>query len=143
MWLLHGTTRNRADSILMTGPDIDFVEPGGGSVTAENFSFTLGDSATSLGEAATYARDKAKNNPSEGGPAVVAVDAPDDIVRAATVEHLEAYKVYGLVIEYDEGASVTELVALTGGYVQFDRGPALTQLLAVWGALTKEIRGVS
>lgn len=142
MWLLHGTTRNRADSILLNGPDIDFVEPGGGAMAAENVSFTLGDSATSLGEAATYARDKARNNPSEGGPAIVAVDAPGDIVRAAAVEHLEAYKEYGLAIEYDEGAPVTELVALTGGYVQFDRGPALTQLLAAWVSLTKEIRGV-
>lgn len=142
MWLLHGTTRDRADGILRVGPDIDFIEPGGGAVPAENVSFTLGDSATSLGEATTYAREKARNNPSEGGPAVVAVDVPDDIVRAAAVEHLEAYRTYGLSIEYDGNAAVAELVALTGGYVQFDRGPALTELLAAWGALTKEIRGV-
>src|SRR5262249_27748389 len=38
--LLHGTTRHRADKLLMRGPDPNFVEPGGGS-RAENFSTCL------------------------------------------------------------------------------------------------------
>jgi len=41
MWLLHGTTLARAERIVRSGPDVNFVEPGGGRV-AENVTFTAG-----------------------------------------------------------------------------------------------------
>jgi hypothetical protein len=138
MWLLHGTTLARAESIVQHGPDIDFVEPGAAGI-AENFSFTAEGTPSAVGDSLTYARGKAIACPNELGPAVVAVDVPEEVVRMAAVEHLSLF--VGL-IEYDEGADLGELVALCGGVIQFDPGPALDSLLARWEALAREIRGV-
>jgi hypothetical protein len=137
MWLLHGTTRARAESIIQHGPDLQFVEPGGGTTT-ENFSFTAEGTPSAVGESVTYARGKATAFPNEHGAAVVAVDVPEELVRRAAVEHLSLFA--GLV-EYDEGADVVDLVVLCGGVIQFDPGPALDSLLAGWGGFAKEIRG--
>ncbi len=138
MWLLHGTTRARAKSIEEHGPDIHFVEPGGVD-SAENFSFTVEGTPSAIGESRTYARGKAAAFPNEGGPAILAVDVPEEVVGMAAVEHLSLFR--GL-IEYDEGAGVAELITLCGGVLQFDPGPALDSLSAMWGVLAKEIRGV-
>ena len=138
MWLVHGTTRLRAESIVLHGPDVNFVEPRGRGI-AENFSFTAEGTPSAVGDSVDYARGKAIAFPNELGPAVVAVDVPNDVVRMAAVEHLSLYAGF---IEYDEGADVRKLVALCGGVVQFDPGPALDSLLAKWGSLAKEIRGV-
>lgn len=138
MWLLHGTTRARAESIVLNGPDVTFVEPGGVD-EAQNFSFTVEGMPSAVGDSVTYARGKASAFPNELGAAVLAVDVPDDIVRLAALEHLSLFS--GL-IEYDERADVDELTALCGGVVQFDPGPALDSLVAIWGTLVKEIRGV-
>jgi hypothetical protein len=121
MWLLHGTTLARAERILQHGPDIHFVEPGGTGI-AENFSFTAEGTPSAVGEPLSYARGKAVAFPNERGPAVIAIDVPDEIVRMAAVEHLS---LFGDLIEYDEGADVGELVNLCGGIIQFDPGPAL------------------
>jgi hypothetical protein len=138
MWLQHGTTLARAESIVRHGPKINFVEPGGIGV-AENFSFTAEGTPSAVGDSLTYARGKAAAFPNEHGPAVVAVDVPEAVVRMAAVEHLS---LFGGLIEYDEGAAIDELVALCGGVIQFDPGSALDSLLAKWGSLVKEIRGV-
>jgi hypothetical protein len=138
MWLLHGTTRARAESIVQNGPDVAFVEPGGRGI-AENFSFTVEGMTSAVGDSLAYARGKATAFPNELGPAVVAVDVPDDVVRMAAVEHLSLYAGFML---YDKDADVGELVVLCGGVVQFDPGPALDSLMARWGTLVKEIRGV-
>jgi hypothetical protein len=138
MWLLHGTTRARAERIVQHGPDVHFVEPTGIGI-AENFSFTAEGTPSAVGDSLTYARGKAVAFPNEHGPAVVAVDVPEEVVRMAAVEHLSLFE--GL-IEYDEGADMGELVALCGGVIQFDPGSALDSLLARWAALVKEIRGV-
>lgn len=138
MWLLHGTTRTRAERIIQHGPDVHFVEPGGVGI-AGNFSFTAEGTLSAVGDSPTYARGKAVAFPNELGPAIVAVDVPEEVVRSAVVEHLS---LFGELIEYDEGAEVGELVALCGGVVQFDPGSALDSLLAKWAALAKEIRGV-
>ncbi len=58
---------------------------------------------SAVGDSAAYARGKATAFPNELGPAVLAVDVPDDVVRMAAVEHLSLFA--GL-IEYDEGADV-------------------------------------
>jgi hypothetical protein len=70
----------------------------------------------------------------------VVVDVPEEVVRAAALEHLSLFE--GL-IEYDATAELGKLVALCGGVIQFDPGAALTRLIAMWGSLVKEIRGVS
>jgi hypothetical protein len=138
MWLLHGMTRARAESIDRLGPDVNLVEPGGVGV-AESFSFTVEGTPSAVGNSLTYARGKAAAFPDEQGPAVIAVDVPEEVVRIAAIEHL---CLFGGLIEYDEGADVAELVALCGGVIQFDPGPALDSLLAMWGTLAKDIRGV-
>lgn len=137
MWLLHGTTLARAESIVQRGPDIHFVEPGG--TVAENFSFTVEGHTSAVGDSLTYARGKAVAFPHERGPAVVSVDVPEEVVRIAAVEHLA---LFGDLIVYDEEADLSELVALCGGVIQFDAGAALDALLSLWGSLVKEIRGV-
>ena len=138
MWLLHGTTYTRAESIIRRGPDVHFVEPGGGGV-AENFSFTAEGIPSAVGDPQTHARGKAAAFPSECGPALVAIDVPEELVRMAALEHLS---LFGDLIEYDERAAVGQLVTLCGGVIQFDPGAALDGLLAQWAALVKEIRGV-
>src|SRR5690348_13789026 len=108
MWLLHGTTRTRAERIIQHGPDVHFIDPGGVG-TAENFSFTAEGTPSAVGDSLTYARGKAVAFPNELGPAVIAVDVPEEIVRMAAVEHLS---LFGDLIEYDERAELGELVAL-------------------------------
>lgn len=77
--LLHGTTKQRAERIAITGPDPDFIEPGGGP-RAEGFSTCLEFGPFPLGLPEEYARQKAAGFPDEGGPAILAVDVPDDII---------------------------------------------------------------
>jgi hypothetical protein len=122
MWLLHGTTRTRAESIAQDGPDVTFVEPGGRGI-AENFSFTAEGKPSAVGDSLAYDRGKSTAIPNELGPVIVAVDVPDDVVRMAAVEHLSLYPG---IIEYDEGADIGELVALCGGVSSSTLGPRST-----------------
>jgi hypothetical protein len=138
MWLLHGTTLACAESIVQHGPDIDFVEPDGVGI-AENVSFNVEGTLPAVGDSFAYARGKAIAFTDERGPAVVAVDVPEDVVRMAALEYLS---LFGGLIAYDEGMDLSEFVALCGGVIQFDPGPALDSLMARWAALVKEIRGV-
>lgn len=119
--LLHGTTRMRAERIVAQGPDPEFVEPGGGT-KAESFSTCLEAGPFPLGTPGDYARHKAAGFPTEGGPAILVVDVPDDIVALAVDD------VY---------------FPLSQGIVQFDEGAGLERLRATWASLTKEIRRVS
>jgi hypothetical protein len=68
-----------------------------------------------------YARGKAREFPDEGGPVILAVDVPDDIVLQA----------------------VSEWFPLSQGLVQFDPGAGLEALLAAWPNLVKEIRSLT
>ncbi len=63
--LRHGTTLRRAQQLLNTPPDPNFVEPGGNQYTrAEGFSTVIaGQTTMSLGSAERYARTKAANFP--------------------------------------------------------------------------------
>ena len=109
--LLHGTTRQRAQSILLHGPDPDYVEPGGGS-PAGGFSTSLPYGSYPVGSPATYAAGKARLFPAEGGPAILEVEVPEWIVR---------------------------LGSDTGGEIRFEPGDGLEELLAAWPSLTKRI----
>ena len=115
--VLHGTTRRRAEQILARGPDPDFLEPGGGT-RAEGFSTCLEGGPFPVGTPEEYARRKAAAFPDEGGPVILAVDVPDDILALATDE------VYFPVSQ---------------GLVQFDEGAGLEELRAAWPTLTKRI----
>jgi hypothetical protein len=118
--LLHGTTYQRARRIRAGGPDPDFVEPGAG-VRAENFSTYLEDGPFHFGSPEEYACRKAMGFPNEGGPAILAVDVPDEIIALA----------------------VSEWFPLRHGLVQFDDGAGLSELRAAWPTLWKEIRSVA
>jgi hypothetical protein len=120
--LLHGTTRARAERIVAEGPDLDFVEPGG-IETDDGFSGYLESypGPFPIGAPIDYARDKAAVFPAEGGPVILAVDVPDDIIALAVDE------VY---------------LPLSEGLVQFNRGAGWEELRAAWPSLAKEIRSV-
>jgi hypothetical protein len=121
MILLHGTTRRRAEQILDLGPNPRFREPGG-QPTEDGFSMTLETGPFLFGKPEDYARGKAKEFPDEGGPVILAIDVPDDIVQKAA----------------------TEWFPLSQGLVQFDPGAGLEELAAAWSELAKsaQIRGV-
>lgn len=103
------------------GPDPDFVEPGGGQ-RAENFSTCLEAGPFPLGTPEEYARRKAATFPNEGGPVILVVDVPDDIIALA-VDPV--------------------FFPLSQGVVQFDVGAGLEELRAVWPTLPKQIVAVS
>ncbi len=120
MWLLHGTTRLRAEQIVRAGPNPRFQEPGGHAF-ADGFSMTLEAGPFPFGMPWEYARGKAREFPAEGGPVILAVDVPDEIVRRA----------------------VNEWFPLDQGLVQFDIGAGLEELAAAWPTLAKEIRSAT
>jgi hypothetical protein len=118
--LFHGTTLWRARQILAGGPSPDFIEPGG-NVPAENFSacLTFGPfECTERPEEYAWGKARAavREGRDEGGPAMLIVDVPDEIIALA----------------------VDEWMPLSNGFVQFDRGPSLAALLAAWPGLDKK-----
>jgi hypothetical protein len=121
--VLHGTTRWRAEQIFARGPDPDFIEPGAGPQADpfQEFSTCLESGPFPFGTPQEYARRKAAMFPGEGGPAILAVDVPDEIIALAVDE---------------------EYFPLSQGVVQFDRGAGLDALRAAWSGLPKQIRSV-
>jgi len=122
MILWHGTTRDRAEQIVRQGPDPYFCEPG--SVRAVNgFSTNLAIGPFLFGRPEVYALGKAKEFPNEGGPAILEIDVPEDVVQKA----------------------VNEWFPLEQGLVQFDLGSGLEELLANWPLIqtTARIRQIS
>jgi hypothetical protein len=119
--LLHRTTQYRAERILSNGPDLNFIEPGGGP-PADEFSGLLDTGQTDVvGSAEEYGIRKAANFPGEGGPVVLVVEVPDTIVE----------------LTFDA------FLPRSQGLVQFDRdGEALRLLLQAWPGLPKQIRQV-
>jgi hypothetical protein len=115
--LLHGTTRVRGDQILQHGPNPHFQEPGG-QAWEDGFSMNVEAGPFLFGRPEDYARAKARQFPDEGGPVILVVDVPDDIVQKA----------------------VNDWFPLSQGLVQFDPGSGLEELIASWSVLSKEIR---
>ena len=118
--LLHGTTRQRAEQILARGPDPDFIEPGGGT-RAEGFSTCLQSGPFPLGPPEEYARRKAVLFQNEGGPVILVLEVPDDLI--ALTDQI--------------------LFPLSQGVIQFDVGAGLEELCAAWPMLPKQIQEVS
>jgi hypothetical protein len=119
MILLHGTTRLRAEQIVQLGPNPHFQEPGGQGGD-DGFSLTLETGPFFFGTAEDYARGKALAFPNEGGPVILVIDIPDEIVQRA----------------------VNDWFPLSQGLVQFDPGAGLEELSMAWETLPKEIRSV-
>ena len=71
-----------------------------------------------MGRPEEYARGKATAFPNEGGPAILAVDVPDEIIALALDE------IY---------------FPLSQGVVQFNEGAGLNELRAAWSTLAKQI----
>ena len=120
MILLHGTTRSRAEQILQHGPNPHFQEPGG-QAWEDGFSMSVEAGPFLFGTPADYAQGKAKQFPDEGGPVILMVDVPDDIVQVV----------------------VNDWFPLSQGLVQFDPGAGLEELIVAWPSLAKEIRSVT
>lgn len=119
MILLHGTTRQRAESILQHGPNPRYHEAGG-QPNEDGFSMNVEGGPIYFGHPGDYARGKAKEFPDEGGPVILIVDVPDDIIERAA----------------------NEWFPLNQGLVQFDPGAGLEELAAAWPNLAKAIRSV-
>lgn len=118
--LLHGTTLQRARELIIHGPDPWFIEPGGDS-RAEGFSTCLEAGPFPLGTPREYAVRKSSLFPGEGGPVILRVDVPDEIIELA-VDPV--------------------FFPLSQGVVQFDEGAGLEELLAIWPLLTRQFGGV-
>ena len=97
--LLHGTTRTRAERLISSRPDPNFVEPGGGP-RAENFSTYLDSGPFAFGAPEEYACLKAALFPSEGGAVILRIEVPDAIVALATDEN---FPLEQGIIQFDEG----------------------------------------
>jgi hypothetical protein len=120
--LLHGTTRHRAEQLLTRVPDPNYIEPeGGGNAGPGDFSTCLEGGPFPLKTPEDYARAKSAIFPNEGGPVILAVDVPDDIIALAVDE------VY---------------FPLRQGVVQFDKDAGLEELQAAWPTLAKHTRAV-
>jgi hypothetical protein len=118
--LLHGTTRLRAEQILKQGPNSHFQEPGGQD-RDDGFSMNMEAGPFLFGSVEDYARGKSRQFPNEGGPVILAVDVPLEIIQKA----------------------VNDWFPLSQGLVQFDQGSGLEELLDAWPHLVKDIREVS
>ncbi len=109
--LWHGTTRRRAEAILRNGPDPKFREPGG-PYQAEGFSTAFPHGPYLFGDPRVVAFGKAALFPEEGGPAILEIEVPEEIVALAQNEVSE---------------------------IRFTPDAGLKELLAAWPTLPKRI----
>jgi len=111
MLVHHGTTRRRAESIVRNGPGRNPRETG---IYERKFGF----SAAIVGEYCEngapeeYARGKAEQAKDEGGPVILEIDVPAEVMDAAVI---------------------------TGGEVRFEMDGGLPELLQSWPTLPKRI----
>jgi len=116
MILQHGTTLQRANSIMTHGPDIAYHEPGGLG-TADGFSCNILGGPQPLDTVVRYAQGKSQTFSNEGGPAILEIDVPAEIVDLADSPWLP----------------------VNHGVVQFDEQYGLEELLKVWDTIPKRI----
>ena len=88
--------------------------------SSDGFSTNLESGPFHFGRPEDYARAKANQFPEEGGPVILAVDIPDEVIELA----------------------VNDWFPLSQGLVQFDPSAGLEDLMAVWSSLAMEIRSV-
>ena len=80
--LQHGTTRYRAERMVKRGPDPNFVEPGGGP-PAGGFSTARPEGPHAWGSPRDYAKGKAEIFPAEGGPVILEIEVPQNVIDQA------------------------------------------------------------
>jgi hypothetical protein len=109
--LWHGTTRKRAEAILRSGPDPQFREPFG-SEPAEGFSTAPPRGPYLFGDPQEVARLKAKNFPDEGGPAILEMEVPEELVAKAinNVSEIRFWSGYGLEELCDAWTSIPKRI---------------------------------
>jgi hypothetical protein len=111
MILLHGTTRQRAEAILQSGPDPRYPE-GGIAIPPFGFYMMPAEASDEFGTVEDYARGKSTSHPGEGGPVILEVEVPDAVALLALV---------------------------TAPIYCFDNGYGLEELMSVWHRLAKRI----
>lgn len=118
----HGTTLRRAREIEANGPDPNYREPGTGNLPpAEGFSTVIGDGRPcGTGTPEVAARNKHALFPGEGGPAILEVVVPAEIMAILYADPLAA----GLA---------------RGGEIRFEPESGLDELRAEWPNLTKRV----
>ena len=101
------------------GPDPDFVEPHG--PRAEHFSTAYADPRLrQMGHPEDYARLKAANFPTEGGPVILEIEVPAWVVDVILADDIGS----GLALS---------------GEVRFEPGVGLEELLLVWPNIPKRV----
>lgn len=80
--LWHGTTKRRAEAIVHDGPDANFLEPGGFD-KAWGFSTAPPQGPYPFGDPRVVAIGKAAQFPDEGGPVILEVQIPEEIIALA------------------------------------------------------------
>lgn len=121
--LHHGTTLHRARRILASGPDPNFIEPGGTFYDPAGglSTYPAGHQSPNAPDAEEYARRKSVNFPNEGGPVILEMEVPDWI--ADTVRNHAIGWLY---------------IADSGEY-RFEPGMGLEELIQEWPNFTKRI----
>ena len=109
--LWHGTTRRRAEAILQKGPDVTFIEPGGFE-KAGGFSTAPSQGPYHSGDPKVVAAGKATLFPDEGGPAILEMEVPEEIIALSVNQVSE---------------------------IRFQPGYGLEELIAAWPTLAKRI----
>jgi hypothetical protein len=107
---------------LVGGPDANYREPNG--TAADGFSTTLANGPTDLGTSEDYARRKAANFPNEGGPAILAIELPDDLADAMAARL---------------GELIPGKALNVGSEIRFEPSGGLEQLLTAWPNLTRTV----
>jgi hypothetical protein len=120
--LQHGTTLQRAQAIAANGPDPYYIEPnsGGRRWDPPGFSTCRMDRPFGVGTPEQYARLKAANFPTEGGPAILEMEVPADIIA---------------VLEADNDARDS----MDSGDTLFDPRVGMAVLLAAWPTIIKRV----
>jgi hypothetical protein len=109
--LHHGTTLSRAEQLLRTVPNPNFIDPGGNWYNrAGGFSAVVaGTPDYGLGTPEKYARAKAGNFPTEGGPVILEIEVPADIVNIVWNHPDLGYSADSGEIRFESGAGLEEL----------------------------------
>ena len=115
--LFHGTTLRRARQILLDGPRPRVVEPGGPGED-ECFCTCLPFGPFPLLPPEAYACAQSRRCPGDGGPAILVVDVPDEVIAST-----------------DEA----DRVLLDQGIVDFCNGRGLEALRDAWPMLQKRV----
>jgi hypothetical protein len=100
--LWHGTTRRRAEAILRDGPDARFREPGGQD-PAWGFSTAPPHGPYPCGNPRVLATRKAALFPDEGGPAILEIEVPEEIITVAVDQVAQ--------VRFEPGFGLEELCA--------------------------------